>query len=453
MFVSVFFSSVAAQAACKTNYFYAIGAETECTCGKAAVGDYHFYCEDDVATQITAENICPHGELGGCLGGKFCIPMYEVADDDNSFGPADMGDDSYTDKVCDASEREILDYDELCFPDTVCVGWAYECQYWKSGQENSDECDSDIQYCSLTTGCTDIGECDTGIYTPKGYICSCSGRTNYVELGFCDDKEGFTEVAAENLCKHGEIASCDKSKYCVAAASTVETANTPLTAQIGNGAGACNAATGVLILSSELCELGDICNGTAVWCLWMDGTTEMSKKCLTTEKCQDTGCIVVPACDVASDVATPTGYECMCNSAYSGGNGFCDHGVSFTTFSATNVCDHGATCAADNFCVKSTFAVAGTTTGTAAKGAADKFCDATTGTVIDKSTVCEDTKTCTSTAKQCLWSDDTTKKNTECDVGQTCEYKGCEDSESDIDTSAIALSGLTGFLLTLVNVV
>jgi len=152
-------------------------------------------------------------------------------------------------------------------------------------------------------------------------------------------------------------------------------------------------------------------------------------------------------------VATPAAYDCWCHDAATAGNGFCDLDGGFTAFSATNVCDHGALCAADNFCVKSDFAGDGSTTGAAAEGAADKFCDATTGTVIDKSTVCEDTKTCTSTAKQCLWSDDTTKKNTECDVGQTCEYKGCEDSESDIDTSAIALSGLTGFLLTLVNVV
>jgi len=156
-------------------------------------------------------------------------------------------------------------------------------------------------------------------------------------------------------------------------------------------------------------------------------------------------------------VATPTSSQCLCNGAAHGGHGFCDANGAFTPLGDANQCAHGALCATAHFCVKSDFDKAGSTTGTAAEGADGKSCDATTGTVIDTTAVCAATKTCDATAKQCLWTVDTTTHKKECTSGQICGTKGCEDSPDtsetpDADTSAIALSGLTGFLLTVVNV-
>merc|ERR1719494_1356845 len=106
--------------------------------------------------------------------------------------------------------------------------------------------------------------------------------------------------------------------------------------------------------------------------------------------------------------------------------GYCKDASTFTPLNAANMCDHGAACAAGNFCIKSDFDSAGSTKGTAAAGGTDKSCDETLGAMIDTSTVCTVGSICASTALQCLWVDGTTETNEECTDGmQTCETTGC----------------------------
>jgi len=413
-----------------------------------------------VAADAWAGAVCEHGAV--CAAPKWCVEAVSTISTATASLTAAAGDGKY----CDSSTGTLIATADLCALGAVCANTA--CLYSDSGEtpiEQKASC-TGTQTCSAA-GCADIGACTTGGFTPPGYICTCSGRTTHVEQGICDGSDAFAAVTTDNVCAHGATTGCPSTKYCVQTASTISTATTTLTAVAGDGAKACDAKAGALILATTVCTAGSICDATAKQCLWLDGTTETNDACSVTQTCETTGCTDLTACHASADVATPTSSQCLCNSAASEGNGFCDFDAGFTAFTASNLCAHGAACAAAKFCVKSDFDSGGSTTGTAAEGAANKTCDETTGAVIDTSTVCAATATCDATAKQCLWADGATEKNTACTAGQTCETTGCvdaaaaeeeeededEDDDTDSDTSAFALSGLTGFLLTLGNVV